>query len=39
MLGVMYHQGRNDVWAMNPRELDAYLRDWAAAKEAQTNRV
>jgi hypothetical protein len=32
MLGGVYHQGRNDVWAMTPRELDAYLEDWAKAK-------
>lgn len=38
MLGTLYHQGRNDVWAMTPRELDTYLKDWAALKAAQAGR-
>lgn len=35
MLGEVYHQGRNDVWAMTPRELHAYLQDWGIKRQSQ----
>lgn len=34
MLGLVYHQGRDDVWAMTPRELHGYLEDWARREQA-----
>jgi hypothetical protein len=33
MLGAVYHQGRNDVWAMSPRELHSYLQDWGKRQQ------
>jgi len=35
MLGEVYHQGRNDVWASSPKEIHAYLEAWAAKVKAQ----
>lgn len=34
MLGSVYHQGRDDVWNMTPKELHAYLEDWVRRERA-----